>query len=198
NNEIASLSFIQNHPIEPSRFFGYGVMVDESTQREAKVLIIWISYWNYIKEKPTITVIKVKDLINCNSETVSTAVLEACQQNRIDSQKYYFWLTDNTAYISSEVNGMVAKFNSLAASKLFQIPCGLHAIHIALIHFENMAFEKLDSVKRLLLKKHPYNLLNLAFYLHDRYNISDKNNPLNLKSGMLKELYKIVFNFEMC
>ncbi|CAG8804563.1 17091_t:CDS:1 [Racocetra persica] len=31
NNEIASLSFIQNHPIETSRFFGYGVMVDEST-----------------------------------------------------------------------------------------------------------------------------------------------------------------------
>ncbi|CAG8849594.1 23628_t:CDS:1, partial [Racocetra persica] len=156
-------------------FFGYGVMVDESTRGETKVLIICISYWNHIKEKPTITIVKVKDLINCNSETVSTAVLEACQQNGIDPQKCHFWLMDNTAYMSSEVNGVVAKFNSLAASKSFQIPCGLYAIHIALTHFENTAFGKLDSVKGLSLKKHPYNLLSLAFYLHDRYNISDKD-----------------------
>ncbi|CAG8804565.1 17092_t:CDS:2, partial [Racocetra persica] len=99
--------------------------------------------------------------------------------------------------MSSEVNSAVAKFNSLAASKSFWIPCGLHAIHIALTHFENTAFGKLDSVKRLSLKKHSYNLLSLAFYLHDGYNISDKDSLLNLKSGMLKELYKIVFNFEI-
>ncbi|CAG8790230.1 7815_t:CDS:2, partial [Racocetra persica] len=175
NNEIVALSFTQNHPIDMSRFFGYDIMADESTRGEMKVLIICLLYWNHIKEKPIITVLKVKDLIHYNAETISTEVFEACQQKEIDPQKYHFWLTDNTAYMSSKANGAIAKFNSLAASKSFRIPCGLHATHIALTNFKNKAFGKLDTVKGLSLKEHPYNLFNLAFYLHDGYNLSDKD-----------------------
>ncbi|CAG8818314.1 22869_t:CDS:1, partial [Racocetra persica] len=36
NNEIAALSFIQNRPVDASRFFGYGIIVDKSTRKETK------------------------------------------------------------------------------------------------------------------------------------------------------------------
>ncbi|CAG8758964.1 33245_t:CDS:1, partial [Racocetra persica] len=49
-----------------------------------------------------------------------------------------------------------------------------------------MAFGKLDTIKGLSLKKYPFNLLNLAFHLHDGYDLLDKDSPLNLKSGILK------------
>ncbi|CAG8757121.1 546_t:CDS:1 [Racocetra persica] len=199
NKEIAALSLNQNLPKDTSsRFFGYGIMADESTRGEKKILIICFSYWDANKLKPTITIVKVTDITRCNAETVSTTVFEMCKEKGIDPQKYHYWVTDNTAYMSSEANGAIAKFNSLAISQSFRIPCGLHATHIALINFENMAFEKLDSIKELSLKKHSFNLLNLAFHLHDRYNFLDKDSLLNLKSKILKKLYKAIFNFEMC
>ncbi|CAG8846974.1 15638_t:CDS:1, partial [Racocetra persica] len=91
----------------------------------------------------------------------------------------------NMAYMSSKTNGAIAKFNLLAKSKSFWIPCGLHATHITLINFENLAFGKLDGTKGLSLKEYPYNLLNLAFHLYDGYDLSDKDSPLNLKSEIL-------------
>ena len=59
-------------------------MVDESTRGEMKVLIICFSYWNNVKERPAITVVKLIDLTCCNAETVSTTVFETCQQKSID------------------------------------------------------------------------------------------------------------------
>ncbi|CAG8699798.1 25944_t:CDS:2, partial [Racocetra persica] len=179
NNEITALSFNQNHPIEASsRFYGYGIM-------------------NSISKRLVITIVKLTDLLHCNAKMVSTMVFEACQQKRINPKKCYFWLTDNTAYMSSKLNSAVAKFNLLATSKSFWIPCRLHAIYISLINFENMAFGKINGIKRLSLKEHPHNLLYLAFHLHDSYNVSDKDSLLNLKSEILHELYKVLFNFEM-
>ncbi|CAG8756672.1 5372_t:CDS:1, partial [Racocetra persica] len=198
NNEIAAITSNQNSPKETSsRFFSYSIMADKSTRGEKKVLIICFSYWNNIKEKPIITVTKVTDITHCNAETILTTVYEMCKQKGIDLQMYHFWLTDNTAYMSSEANSTIAKFNLLAASKSFRIPCGLYATHISLMNFENKVFGKLDTIKRLSLKEHPFNLLNLAFYLHDGYDLSDKDSPLNLKSEIIKKLYKALFNFEM-
>ena len=53
------------------------------------------------------------------------------------------------------------------------------------MNFENSSFGKIDAIKGLSLKEHPYNLLNLAFYLHDGYDLSDKDNPLNLKANII-------------
>ncbi|CAG8788260.1 7909_t:CDS:1, partial [Dentiscutata erythropus] len=53
-----------------------------------------------------------------------------------------------------------------------------------------MAFGKLDAVRGLSLKKHPYNLLNLSFHLHNGYDVSDKNSSLNLKFETFQKLYK--------
>ena len=39
--------------------------------------------------------------------------------------------------------------------------------------------------------------LYLAFYLHDGYNLSDKDSLLNLKSNIIRDLYKAVFNYEL-
>ncbi|CAG8671066.1 16186_t:CDS:2, partial [Racocetra persica] len=120
NNEIAAITSNQNSPKETSsRFFGYGIMADKSMWGEKKVLIICFSYWNNIKEKPIITIAKVTDITHCNAETISTTVYEMCKQKGIDPQICYFWLTDNTAYISSEANSAIAKFNLLVASKSF-------------------------------------------------------------------------------
>ncbi|CAG8792711.1 29045_t:CDS:2, partial [Racocetra persica] len=116
---LAAASFNQNHPKEASRFFSYGIMADKSIWGEMKVLIICFSYWNNVKNKPIISVAKLTDITQCNTKIVSNMVFETCKQKEIDPQKYHFWLTDNTAYISSENNGAVAKFNSLATSKSF-------------------------------------------------------------------------------
>ncbi|CAG8758966.1 33246_t:CDS:2, partial [Racocetra persica] len=98
NLEIVTLSFNQNHPKEASsKFFSY----DDN------------------KIKPIITVVKVTDIACCNTETVSNIVFKTCKEKGIDPQKCYFWLTDNMAYMSSELNGMIAKFNSLATSQFF-------------------------------------------------------------------------------
>ncbi|CAG8718201.1 35555_t:CDS:2, partial [Racocetra persica] len=199
NKEIAALSLNQNLPKDTSsRFFGYSIMANESTREEKKILIICFSCWDINKLKSTITIVKVTDITCCNAETVSTTVFETCKEKGIDSQKWHYWVTDNTAYMSSEANGAIAKFNSLAISQSFRIPCGLHATHIALMNFKNMVFGKLDSIKELSLKEHLFNLLNLAFHLYDRYNLSDKDSLLNLKLEILKKLYKAMFNFEIC
>ncbi|CAG8497834.1 6399_t:CDS:2 [Racocetra persica] len=63
---------------------------------------------------------------------LTAAVFETCQQKEIDPQKYHFWLTDNTAYMSSEANGAIAKFNSLTASKSFRIPLDFENFHVSL------------------------------------------------------------------
>jgi hypothetical protein len=198
NKEIAALSLQENHPNQNiSQFFGYGIMADESTQGEKKILIICFSYWNFVKNRPIIIVVKIKDVLRCNADTASTQALQICNETSMDPKNCHFWLTDNTAYMASKTGGAVAKFNKISQSQSFQIPCGLHAVHIALMNFENAAFGKIDAIKGLSLKEHPYNVLNLAFYLHDGYDLSDKDNPLNLKASVIRNLYKILFDYDL-
>ncbi|PKK68701.1 hypothetical protein RhiirC2_713177 [Rhizophagus irregularis] len=85
----------------------------------------------------------------------------------------------------------------MAAADSFRIPCGLHVAQIILMNFENTAFGKLDLPSGLSLKEHPYNLINLAFYLHDGYNESDKDNPLNMKADVIRQLYKELLNYDL-
>ncbi|CAB4406047.1 unnamed protein product [Rhizophagus irregularis] len=139
----------------------------------------------------------MKDVLRCNADTMSTQALQICNETSMDPKNCHFWLTDNTAYMASKTGGAVAKFNKISQSQSFRIPCGLHAVHIALMNFENAAFGKIDAIKGLSLKEHPYNVLNLAFYLHDGYDLSDKDNPLNLKASVIRNLYKILFDYDL-
>ncbi|RIB27344.1 hypothetical protein C2G38_2160854 [Gigaspora rosea] len=117
-----------------SEFFGFGIMADESTC----------------------------DILRCNASTISSEVLQICNETSINPKNCHFWLTDNTAYMASKAT-----------------------------------FGKADTIKGLSLKKYPYNALYLAFYLHDGYDLSDKDSPLNLKSNIIRNLYKAVFNYEL-
>src|SRR5207248_1370340 len=92
---------------------------------------------------------------------------------------------------SAEKKGAVRQFNLMANANYFCIPCELHAAQIALMNFENIAFGKLDSQVGLSLKEHPHNLLNLAFYLHNGYNESNSDNPLNINTKVIQQLYKV-------
>ncbi|CAB5390587.1 unnamed protein product [Rhizophagus irregularis] len=139
-------------------------MADKSTQGEQKLLIICFSYWNFVKNRFIIIVVKMKDVLHCNADTVSTQALQIYNETSMDPKNCHFWLTDNTAYMASKTGNAIAKFNKISQSQSFRIPCGLHAVHIAL-----MNFGKIDAIKGLLLKEYSYNVLNLAFYLHDGY-----------------------------
>jgi hypothetical protein len=70
-------------------------------------------------------------------------------------------------------------------------------VHIAVSHFENEAFGKLNSPSGLSLHDHPFNLLNLAYHLHDGYKDSDKDNPINMKSETIKTLYWTLFQYPL-
>jgi len=65
------------------------------------------------------------------------------------------------------------------------------------MNFENAAFEKLDSLSGLSLKEHSYNLINLAFYLYDGYDESNKDNPLNIKAETIYQLYKELLDYNL-
>jgi hypothetical protein len=85
NKNIATLLFQENCPSQNiSRFFGFGIMVDESTRGGKKLLIIW----NAIKNRPIITAAKL-------TNTVSGQALQICNETSIDPKKCHFWLTDN-------------------------------------------------------------------------------------------------------
>ncbi len=93
--------------------------------------------------------------------------------------------------------GAIAYFNSMAITNSFHIPYGLYIIQIVLINFENAAFGKLNSPLELSLKKHSYNLINLAFYLYDGYDESNKDNPLNIKAETIYQLYKELLDYNL-
>ncbi|CAG8835684.1 32761_t:CDS:2, partial [Gigaspora margarita] len=61
NKEVAALSFSQNCPKEnSSRFFGYGIMVDETNQK------VTLPPGNRAHEMPNKMVIWIKDLQDCS------------------------------------------------------------------------------------------------------------------------------------
>ncbi|CAI2192471.1 5314_t:CDS:2, partial [Funneliformis geosporum] len=46
-----------------------------------------------------------------------------------------------------------------------------------------------------LVKLHSYNLLYLAWHLHDSYNSNNKDKPLNLNASIIKDLYDKLMGF---
>ncbi|CAG8823323.1 2153_t:CDS:2, partial [Racocetra persica] len=91
----------------------------------------------------------------------------ADESTRGDKKTVPVLLIDNTAYMSGNKSGAIVEFNLQANAFSFRILCGLYALQIALVAFENTAFEKLNTVSGLSLREHPHNLLQLVYYLHD-------------------------------
>ncbi|RIB26422.1 hypothetical protein C2G38_2163516 [Gigaspora rosea] len=56
-------------------------------------------------------------------------------------------------------------------------------------HFEQEAFGLLSNTTGFSKKPHVYNLLYLAWKLHDGYDSSDKDKSLNINSQIIKDLY---------
>ncbi len=61
-------------------------MIDKNTCGEKKILIICTAYQNEKKNKPVITVIKMKNMINCNGKNVAIVVLNTCYKNQLNLQ----------------------------------------------------------------------------------------------------------------
>ncbi|CAG8849493.1 10951_t:CDS:1, partial [Gigaspora margarita] len=59
---------------------------------------------------------------------------------------------------------------------------------------ENIIFGKIDGPQGSL-KKHPFNLLNLVFKLHNGYGLTIKDNLINMKSEYIHTLYEKLLNF---
>ena len=100
--------------------------------------------------------------------------------------------------MSGSKSGAVVKFNLMCQSSSYRIPCGLHALQIALVNFENTVFGKTNSPSGLSLEqKHPHNLLNLTYHLHDGYSDSNKESPLNMKSDLIHKLYWCLLRYPL-
>jgi len=196
--EVAEISIKNNKPNEVnSKYFGYGIMADESTRGENKIFILSFAHWNFSNNEPTMTVVEMRDLDWVNAKTVALTAFECCYKNELDPTNCFFWLTDNTSYMSGLAGSAVTEFNKMANINSFRIPCGLHAIHIAMTNFQIAAFGKLDSPSGISFHKHPVSLIRLAFHLHNGYNESDKDSPLNMKFKTIQKLYKVLLNFEL-
>ncbi|GBB89377.1 hypothetical protein RclHR1_16030006 [Rhizophagus clarus] len=169
--------YINNHISQIANAPVFGIMVDESTRGEIKNFVLCYQVWDEKEQMPIVTMSCLKDIPKCNSETVSNIVIQSIQEDGLDITKCILWVTDNTAYMSSDKNGAVSLFNKKTGTSTFRIGCGLHIIQIIFNHFEQEAFGKIST--GFSRKLHPYNLLYLAWNLHDGYNSSDKDKPLN-------------------
>ena len=97
--------------------------------------------------------------------------------------------------MSGRHNGAILKFNQIASSNAIRIGCGLHIIHIVLANFEQEAFGKRKNTIGFSRTSHPFNLLYLAWNLHDGYDSSDKGKPMNMTSKKIQELYDSLLGF---
>ncbi|CAG8836575.1 4903_t:CDS:2, partial [Racocetra persica] len=188
--EVAEISIQDNIPQFLNRFSSYEILADKSTRGEKNIFLVCIFYWNENKQDPMLTILNMKDLDYCLASTVSLSVGEAISKNLLNSAQCQYWLTDNIAYMSESTTGAIVKFNQQYSAKATQIPCGLHVLHIASVHFNDTTFGKTKSLSGICLEPHPFNILNLAYYFHCRYNESDKDNLLNMKAEKISELYK--------
>ncbi|GBB90493.1 hypothetical protein RclHR1_17480006 [Rhizophagus clarus] len=91
--------------------------------------------------------------------------------------------------------GAVALFNEKTGMNSFRVGCGLNIMQIIFNRFEQKAFGILPNSTSFSQKLHPYNLLYLAWNLHDGYNSSDKDKPLNINASIIKELYDGLMGF---
>ncbi|RIB29969.1 hypothetical protein C2G38_2027258 [Gigaspora rosea] len=165
----------------------FEIMVDESSRGETKNLVICYQAWNELKQIPIVVMTHLENILRCNSETVSSIVIKSIQSEGLDFMKCIVWTTDNTAYMSSNKKGAVSLFNKKAGTNTFRVGCGLHIMQIVLDHFEQEAFGILST--GFAQNLHPYNLLYLAWSLHDGYNASSKDKPLNINAEIIKNLY---------
>ncbi|PKY52833.1 hypothetical protein RhiirA4_470718 [Rhizophagus irregularis] len=185
NNNISQ---IVNAPV-------FGIMVDESTRGEIKNFVLCYQVWSEKEQAPIVIMASLKDIPRCNSETVSNSVIQTIQENGLDIAKCVLWVTDNTAYMASNKKGAVALFNKKTGMNAFRVGCGLHIMQIIFNHFEQKAFGILSNSTGFSRKLHPYNLLYLAWNLHDGYNSSDKDKPLNINASIIKKLYDGLMGF---
>ncbi|CAI2197716.1 3891_t:CDS:2, partial [Funneliformis geosporum] len=99
-NESKLISpYLQNMAIMASSF---GILVDESTQGEAKYFVLCYQFWNQKNQIPVITVTHLENIPRCNANTVSDTVIKYIQQDGIFFDKCALWVIDNTAYMSGE------------------------------------------------------------------------------------------------
>jgi len=198
NQETAKLFVWKSLDVDKeSSFFTYGIMADESTRGERKIFLVCISYWNNREEKPILTLASMKDIDRCTGFEVANVVLQTCNEYNLNPKKCNFWLTDNAAYMSGLSAGAVAGFNHQSQANAYRIPCGIHSVHIAISKFENEAFGKHKSTPASLFIEHPSNFLNLAYQLHDGYKDSDRDSPMNMKSSIIKSLYRTLLNYRL-
>ncbi|GET64031.1 hypothetical protein GLOIN_2v1761399 [Rhizophagus irregularis DAOM 181602=DAOM 197198] len=173
----------------------FGIMVDESTRGETKNFVMCYQFWDQKNQTPAVVIRRLQDIQKCNAETVCDTVIENIKQDSLDLTKCVLWTTDNTAYMSGDKGGVITLFNKKTGLKSSRIGCGLHIIQIVLNHFELAAFRKLSNGTGFSKKSHLYNLLYLAWNLHDGYNASDKDKPLNINSQIIKNLYDGLLGF---
>ncbi|CAG8543543.1 7134_t:CDS:1 [Ambispora leptoticha] len=172
-------------------------MADESTCGDSKVFIICFMYWDLVSNEPKVSLLELKDLTQCSESLVASTVLKSCNQYQLDPTKCLTWTTDNTAYMSGCKNDVVVLFNKKTNSNSFQVSCGLHVAHIMMLNFENAAFGKLKVKKGFSSQKHSFNLLYLIWTLHNGYNESNKDNPMNMKSSYIFDLYFELFGIRL-
>jgi hypothetical protein len=173
----------------------FGIMVDESTRGEIKNFIMCYQFWNQKTQMPTVVMTQLQNIKKCNAETVCDTVIENIKQDGLDITKCTLWTTDNTAYMSGSKGGAITLFNKKTGLNSLRIGCGLHIIQIVLNNFEQAAFGKLSNGTGFSKKPHPYNLLYLAWKLHDGYDSSDRDNPLNINAQIIKNLYDGLLGF---
>ncbi|CAG8531686.1 2437_t:CDS:2 [Rhizophagus irregularis] len=135
-------------------------MVDESTRGQTKNFVLCYQFWNEKDQSPVAILAQLQHIPKCNADTVSETVIKNIQECGLEFKKCVLWVTDNTAYMSGEKKGAV-----------------------------QFAFGKLASNTGFSRQPHPYNLLYLAWKLHDGYDSSDKDKPLNINSQIIKDLY---------
>jgi hypothetical protein len=197
NKEVAQISIQENLPLFTNQFDSYGIMADESTKGEKKIFLVCISYWNDKKQQPMLIILSMKDLDRCTASIVSSSVGETINKHSLDLTKCQYWLTDNMAYMSGSKGEAVVEFNKLYSANAIRILCRLYVLHIASITFDNTTFGKINSPSGLSLHPHPFNVLNLAYHLYCGYNESNKDNPLNMKTKTINELYMTLMNYNL-
>ncbi|CAG8825595.1 7154_t:CDS:2 [Cetraspora pellucida] len=173
------------------------IVADESGQGEKKILVECFMFWNSVKNMPDVILLETKDLQCCNSDTVSQALSESCTKYGFDTMRCLTFLSDNTNYMSGHIGGAITKFNQLTKSNCIRISCGLHILHLILNNFEETAFGKLPANTGFSKTWHPFNLLYLVWMLHDRYDRSDKDLLLNIRSETIRGLYKAWLDYQL-
>ncbi|CAG8482349.1 13006_t:CDS:2 [Acaulospora morrowiae] len=69
-------------------------------------------FWDYKKNIPSVIVTNLENLHNCTGQSVADSTLKAITIHGLDPKKCSTWVTDNTAYMSSNKKEMFGKLSS--------------------------------------------------------------------------------------